>query len=121
MNFLKIFNRIKVLRKDKDVNSVWAYSAPQPGQPGSTARRERAGTVTACGAPPLARSPTTARPAIGGGVGEVSTRGLQEGHRTRLKGAGLTDVVVEWLCATVVHGGNGSAATDGGRRRLLQH
>jgi hypothetical protein len=57
------------------------------------ARRERAGTVTACGAPTLARPPPTARPARGGGAGRVSTRGLRERRGARFWGGILTEAM----------------------------
>jgi hypothetical protein len=68
--------------------------------------------VIACGAPALAQSPTVAQLARAEGVDEVSTRGLWEERRVRLKerdspAQRRSEWATEWLGATVVHGGNG--------------
>jgi hypothetical protein len=49
--------------------------------------------VTACGASALAWSPMVARPARGGGAGEVSTRGLRERRRTMFRGGVLIEAM----------------------------
>jgi hypothetical protein len=57
------------------------------------AQHKRTGTVTACGAPALARPPAATRPARGGGAGEVSTRGLRRRCEARFQGGVLTEAM----------------------------
>jgi hypothetical protein len=53
--------------------------------------------VTVCGAPSLARPQVVAWPALGGGAGEVSMRGLRERRGARFQGRVLTEATThQW-------------------------
>jgi hypothetical protein len=73
--------------------SAWPNGRNGPTNLAARVRRESIGTVTTCGASALARPPPAARPARGGGAGEVSTRGLRRRRMAWFWGGVLTEVM----------------------------
>jgi hypothetical protein len=107
--FPEIFNRIKDFRKDKDVNSVWAYCGPRPcgnglaqrpkwpGWPETSAWRGRTPDVVSA----RRGEGVATRSVAGDGLrcifsGGLSTRVVLGRRRTRWWKLGLTDDAGRW-------------------------